>query len=134
VVEKQVLTIVGSDAATLEAGVAAAQDATNAIEQQPAIAGAKNQVPADAQGTLYVMPARVLAVMDLVTGGSGNEREGGRGGRGRGRGRGGRGGGDGPPTAMTISVRTAGTTAEVQVFVPVSAMLSVMRLAGIGGG
>ncbi|HVX85773.1 MAG TPA: hypothetical protein VH253_13405 [Phycisphaerae bacterium] len=162
-VGKQVVIIFGNDAATLEAGVAAAEGGGEGggggagLSQSPGIAGATAGAAGlsggvgsgmQVQGAIYVEAVRLLNVLDAVETGRG--LGGGPGGRGRGRGgRGGRGGGGGGfggggvvtgngGPAVSVSVGTAGgaggATVGVEVFVPMATLQGVGRMAGLGGG
>jgi hypothetical protein len=131
---KQVLTVFGADAATLEAAVAASQETGEPLAQAAPITTAKGEVLANAQGVVYINTPRVLAVLqNLLNPAPENGRGQGPGGPGRGRGRGGRGGGGpGVSPAMAVSVTTSGNAAQVQVFLPLPALRFGMQF--VGGG
>lgn len=138
VVGKQVLTIIGSDAATLEAAVAAAQETKDPLSESPMIAGVKAEVLPDAQGVLYANTPRVVAVVDSLLNPAPNGGRGPGGGAGPG-GRGGRRGGRGPGGAantppLTISMSSKGNTATVQTFLPLPALRIVLQMLGSDGG
>jgi hypothetical protein len=131
VVGKRVLTIIGSDAATLEAAVTAAQDTKDPLSESPMITTAKSELLPDAQGVLYANTARLVAVVDSLlnpTPNGGRGQGGGPGGRGGRRGGRGPGGANSPP--LTVSITTHGNSAAIQTFLPLPALRIALQMLG----